>query len=420
MKGFFPLIFLLLFAKSGFSQNMDRVKQTIDTLCSQTLSGRGYINNGDRKAAEFISARFETIGLKAFGNTYFQDFQFPVNTFPGEMNLKIGKHKLSPGKDFIVEAGSPSVSGSSKLYRLDTLIFSDSIASRKFLKVKCEKSILIYRQRDFARITKLPTRYLEKFYCFRQYIELQEKKLTASVSTQQSSNTTFQVLENSLPAKSKKAEYKVQAELINDYHSQNVIGIIPGYKNPDSIIVVAAHYDHLGRMGKEIYFPGANDNASGISMLLELAYYYKSYPEKCSNTMVFMAFAGEEAGLIGSHYFTENPLFPLSKIKFLLNLDLVGTGDDGITVVNGSIYTKEFDLLNSINKEKKFFSVLKKRGEAANSDHYFFHKKGVRSFFIYTLGGTTAYHDIYDKPSMLTYKGYSKLFNLLIDFVDKL
>jgi aminopeptidase YwaD len=418
MRGLFLLFLLLFFGESVFSQDMERVKKTIDTLCSKTLCGRGYIDNGDRKAAEFISRQFEKIQLNHFGDNYYQTFGFPINTFPGTLELKIDGKRLSPGQDFIVEAGSPSSKGRSKPYRLDTLIFTDSIASRKFLKVKSAKSLLIYRQKDFSKITKLPARYLEKFYSFDKYIELQEKKLTASVSTEQSAKTTFQVLEQSLPARSKKVEYQVEAKLIENYPSQNVIGFIPG--NSDSIVVITAHYDHLGKMGKEIYFPGANDNASGISMLLELAHFYKTHPEKSNHTLVFIAFAGEEAGLIGSHYFTENPLFPLTKIKFLINLDLVGTGDEGMTVVNGSIYDKEFELLNSINTENHFFSVLKKRGQAANSDHYFFHKKGVHSFFIYTLGGTTAYHDIYDKPATLTYKGYSALFNLVTGFVEKL
>ena len=76
-------------------------------------------------------------------------------------------------------------------------------------------------------------------------------------------------------------------------------------------------------MGKDTYFPGANDNASGISLLLNLAHYYAANPRPYS--IGFICFAGEEAGLIGSKYFTEHPLVPLKNIRFLINTDLAGT-----------------------------------------------------------------------------------------------
>ena len=82
-------------------------------------------------------------------------------------------------------------------------------------------------------------------------------------------------------------------------------------------IYIVGHYDHLGRMGKEVYFPGANDNASGISMILSLAKEL-AQEEKTKYSMVFICFGSEEIGLVGSKYYTENPLVPLEKIKFLI------------------------------------------------------------------------------------------------------
>ncbi len=90
-----------------------------------------------------------------------------------------------------------------------------------------------------------------------------------------------------------------------------MIATIKGTAIPDSFLVFSAHYDHLGQMGKDIYFPGANDNASGTSMLLNLAKYYSQNRPKYS--VLFIAFGGEEAGLIGSEYYVKNPLVPLSK-----------------------------------------------------------------------------------------------------------
>jgi Zn-dependent M28 family amino/carboxypeptidase len=131
-----------------------------------------------------------------------------------------------------------------------------------------------------------------------------------------------------------------------------------------------------------------------------------------------MAFGAEEAGLIGSHFYTENPLFPLGQIKFLINLDLVGTGIDGATVVNGSVYKSDFQQLIKINQSKNLFSKINARGKAQNSDHYFFSEKGVKSFFIYLLGGIQAYHDVFDKAETLPLTHYKALFELLTSFTD--
>ena len=98
----------------------------------------------------------------------------------------------------------------------------------------------------------------------------------------------------------------------------------------------------------------------------------------------------------------------------------MGTGDEGMMVVNGAIHTKEFDLLLHFNEENKLLPAIKKRGKAANSDHYFFSQKGVPSFFFYTLGGINAYHDIYDIPSTLPLTKYKEVFELINGFIKLL
>ncbi len=171
-------------------------------------------------------------------------------------------------------------------------------------------------------------------------------------------------------------------------------------------------------MGKNTYFPGANDNASGTAMLLYLAKYYTTHKPKYN--IVFMSFGAEEAGILGSKYYTEHPLFPLEKIKFLTNLDLAGTGDEGITVVNATLHKKEFKKLGKINLKKDYLEKVKLRGPAANSDHYWFTQKGVPAFFIYTLGGIKAYHDVFDKAETLPLTEFTDYSKLLIEFFGKL
>ncbi|MCL4855941.1 MAG: M20/M25/M40 family metallo-hydrolase, partial [Flavobacteriales bacterium] len=226
------------------------------------------------------------------------------------------------------------------------------------------------------------------------------------------------VMRTALNSFAKNISIKIDQQFLPNYTSQNVIGLVKGTKYPDSVLVFSAHYDHLGKMGKNIYFPGANDNASGVAMMLNLAEHYsKNVPEK---TIVFMAFGAEESGIIGSQFYTENPLFPLKNINFLINLDLLGTGDDGIQVVNGSVFQAHFNKLVEINNQKKLLKEIKIRGKAANSDHYWFSEKGVPAFFIYTLGGIKAYHDIDDKAATLPLTEFEDCFRLLNLFVSEL
>ena len=209
----------------------------------------------------------------------------------------------------------------------------------------------------------------------------------------------------------------IQAE-VTKVKTQNVVGYVSGTQYPDSFVVVSAHYDHLGKMGAATYFPGASDNASGTSMLLNLAQYYAKNPAKYS--VVFMAFSGEEIGLLGSTYYVEHPLFPLKKIKFLFNIDIMGDAADGITLVNGTVMASEYNKINAINDAKKYIPSIQKRGEAAISDHYPFYAKGVPSFFAYSRGKITAYHDISDTKAGLPLTNYQGCFQLFKDFIAAL
>ena len=146
--------------------------------------------------------------------------------------------------------------------------------------------------------------------------------------------------------------------------------------------------------------------------------HYCKPENKPDYSIVFICFAGEEAGLKGSEYFVNNPLVPLSKIKFLLNLDLLGTGDEGITVVNATEHKEEFEKLKNINEEKKHLAMIKPRGKAKNSDHYYFSEKGVKAFFIYTMGGIKAYHDVHDISKTLPLTKYTACFYLISDFLN--
>lgn len=426
----FPLLFNL-FITNAYAQDMQRVKTGIDTLCSPTMQGRGFVGNGDKIAANYLRNRFEEIGLKSFEESYFQFFKMDINTFPNKMRLKINGRKLKNGEDFIVNCISSKGKGKAKIIFLDTLIFENIKYQQKFLTQKLKNRILVFHTKYQSKMVELPLKVLDKIYAAKALIELKDKKLTASLSTRQLSNPIFEINAgkfDTLMLKKRKNEYvsvkkpsvkfKVDAILKKDYITQNLVGYLEGTAEPDSFIVFSAHYDHLGNHGKKVYFPGANDNASGISMLLELAHHYAKPENRLKYSIAFMAFGAEEAGLLGSRFYTQNPLFPLENIKFLLNVDLVGTGDEGATIVNGTIFKPEFNRLLQINQSKNYLPKINARGFAANSDHFYFTENKVKSFFLYTLGGITAYHDIYDRPETLPLTRYREVFSLIKDFIQ--
>ncbi len=100
---------------------------------------------------------------------------------------------------------------------------------------------------------------------------------------------------------------------------------------------------------------------------------------------------------------------------------MVGSGSDGIKVVNGSVLKKEFELLQNINEKEKYLKKVSKRGEAANSDHYPFYRKKVPAFFIYTLGDEyKEYHTPVEKAEKVPMTEYDDLFRLMLAFVNAL
>jgi hypothetical protein len=373
-------VLVVCFTIHASAQSISFGRKMVDTLASETFWGRGYTKDGMKKAAGFLAAAFQSYGLQPMNGSFFlQEFTHSVNTFPGKMEITVNGKELLPGKDYIISPESRGVKGEGNLIQADSVQFVN------------QKDRLIFKL---------------------------ENKLTWSVSQEAADYSVVLVDKKSvsLPLTSYKVNFENKLE--KKFRANNVCAIVKGTAKPDSVILITAHYDHLGGMGSDTYFPGANDNASGVSLLMNLAQYYAKNPPRYS--IGFICFAGEEAGLLGSKYFTENPLIPLKNIRFLLNTDLAGTGEEGITVVNATEFPREFELMKKINDEQKLLAGVTVRGKAANSDHYFFTEKGVPAFFFYTLGGIKAYHDVFDKPATLPLNEHEDLFKLIIAFNNKL
>lgn len=425
-KKYISIVFILVlpgFGSSVLSQGVDYERSVVKSLSSNEYYGRAYVNEGDKKAANFIAQEFEKIGILKIKNSYKQSFKIDVNTFPGEMLLIVNGDTMIPGKDYIVDPASPRGMGGGKVGYLKANDVYRAVAQNIGLSI-LEGDILVIDERESNFSKEESQLYAMALNSLKQTKELNlgaiviltNKKLTWHVSQHQITRPLFYLKTSMDLSKENEIGFSLDAELVSNYKTSNVLGVVEGKERPDSFIVLTAHYDHLGTMGHQTFFPGANDNASGVSMLLGLAKYFNSNPINYS--IVFLATGAEELGLLGAKHFTSNPPIKLDKIKFLINFDLAGTGDDGITVVNGSVFKEEFERLQELNKTKSYLPDVKSRGEACNSDHCMFFRVGVPSFYIYTLGGIQAYHDVYDCYETLSFTGFLAYKNLLVDFIN--
>ena len=184
--------------------------------------------------------------------------------------------------------------------------------------------------------------------------------------------------------------------------ANNVVGVIEG-SDPilkDESIIIGAHYDHLGRGGEgslaaregEIHH-GADDNASGTAGVLELARIFSTQRPKLKRTLVFIAFSGEEEGLLGSNYYVNHPLMPLDKTVAMINMDMIGRMKDRKLVIGGVGTAKEWRQLITAGANNAFELTMNEDGYGP-SDHSSFYSKQIPVLFFWT--GT---HNDYHKPS---------------------
>ncbi|MCK5816828.1 MAG: M28 family peptidase, partial [Candidatus Marinimicrobia bacterium] len=220
-----------------------------------------------------------------------------------------------------------------------------------------------------------------------------------SKQSKQYARPAFQVKEDLLPD----TIYSVFVSndvIYKKVKTNNVIAVIEGITMPDSVICLSAHYDHMGGLG-DVYYPGANDNASGVAVILALARYYAETSPPM--TLAFCFFTGEEQGLKGSWKYTRHPILPLKKVMMALNLDMVGSGLDGYGLVGGNDWPADVSIFEEI-REAHEMGQLKLRPNSPNSDHFPFTVKGVKAIFFYASGGEQPYHHPDDIPETLDWE----------------
>ena len=389
-----------------------------DTLASEYMAGRAYVDEGDKKAATFIRNELKESGVKLLGENGFQKLNFPINNI---MDLKVSmrylKKPLKLGEDYLVFGSSPSAN--MVLENVKPLIFNTKKQIEEIKPKKLQDKVLLFNTKtlSYSDII-LFLRGLKKENVTPQLAIIQGyDKIPYYTGRALMDFPILQLKGNIIDKKIKHLALEIKSEFISSYQSQNVWGIVEGTKYKDSCFVFIAHYDHLGKVG-DVHFPGANDNASGVAVLLDLAKYYAKNPAE--HSVVFIFATGEEVGLLGSKFAAENPYIDLEKVKFLFNLDMCGTGATGVAVINGLKEPEAGKLLQEINNENQWFIKVFLGEESCNSDHCHFVQKGVPAHFLFTYGCEyNEYHTIYDNGKDLPFTKHIDFCNLLKEFVRR-
>ena len=418
-----PLFLLpLLLAGSLAAQEMPSVKEQakryVDTLAGPDMYGRGYVQGGDSIASQWIAKQFDRIGLEMLNEKRFEPFSYPVNTFPDPIAVTVDGSLLKPGIDYITDPASGPSDGKYELVHLG--VNDLALPERKALTmgvVMGHAAVLHFPQTTNADTLGLYSDWESELARAVPVFRIGGEKLTWSVSADHARNAVIELRAGVMSDSARTATIHLQNKFIARHPARNVLGVAKAKGGSKDWLLVTAHYDHLGMMGQAL-FPGANDNASGVSMLLSLAEWFRKHPPKTN--ILFVAFAGEEAGLKGSQWFVVDRPMDLGRIKMLINLDLNGTGDDGITVVNATAQKEIYDQIVAINETSKDLPQVKSRGAACNSDHCPFVQKGIPAIFIYTMGGVSYYHDVDDRPETLPLTKFDGLYRTLVTLLSTL
>lgn len=210
--------------------------------------------------------------------------------------------------------------------------------------------------------------------------------------------------------------------------SRNVLGVVPGQGQlAEQWVVLGAHYDHVGVNGNGTVFNGADDNASGTSLLLELARYFDEYVEggmagaRARRSVMFQAYGAEEVGLIGSTYFCGHPTVPMNDVTAMINLDMVGRMVDGRLYLIGTSSSDGWPLV-FLQANSAEFELILTDESLDRSDQYCFYGNHKPVMFIHT-GLHPQYHTAADDVELIDTEAMVGIgeftVNVLLDLVHR-
>ena len=470
----------LAMADSDCQITSEEIISHIKYLASDELEGRMAGSPGARKAANYISSKFREAGLRPLGdnNSYAQNFFFTKGISLGDDN-SLGVLFKGEKKDLILAEDFNTLSFSSSGKVNGGLVFAGYGISAPELKyddyegidVK-DKVVLILRYTpekydpkspfyDYAPLRYKAMNAREKgakaiVFVTPHYAQEEEDITTVGVDYSYSDSgiqslilkrsaaqEIFDVsgkelidIEKNLSEKINSSfifentRAEIETEIIEEQGvGVNLVGVIEG--NYTSLkheyIVLGAHYDHIGygkrnsrsaNKSEDAIHNGADDNASGVAGLIELASYFSCNKDSLKRSVVFIAFSAEELGLIGASYYVDNPKVPLNKTVAMLNMDMIGRLDKKLTVFGVGSSPNWNEILDSANSNLGFELSLDNSGFAPSDQSVFFAKNiPVLHFF-------TGLHDDYHTPAddwqKINSEGEQKILDLISNVITEL
>jgi len=425
------------------------MKEILTILSSDALEGRETGTRGQKMAAAFIADYFQQLGLEpivptADGLSYYQKFELE-SSHTGSSYLSVNNTTLANGKE-VLYSGSGSMSAATnrqtvyvgngtdsdyssvqttgKIVVVNGYGFSSrqrQVLSKKGYKNEAALVVIIGQATDDDF-----NDYLKQYgrYFMRSRLGFKQEKSStdngvflvgpsaAAMILNSTTDKLAKAIEENKLSKIKGASVKYLATRdIKIVGTENVLGFLEGTDKKDEIVIITAHYDHIGKSGDKIN-NGADDDGSGTTSVLKMAKAFvkaKNDGYGPRRSILFMTVTGEEKGLLGSEYYTNNPIFPLSQTVVDLNIDMVGRTDKAHEENREFVYLVGSDRLSS---------ELHELSEKANdtftnltldytyndqdhpdriyyrSDHWNFAKNNVPIIFYFN-----GVHDDYHKPT---------------------
>ena len=477
MKKFITLIIVIsysLLAQTEIPRSnditQDEIIYHIKHLASDQFQGRRTGEPFCDSAGAYIEREFQLYGLNPLQNSYRQNFEIIYTLELGKNNsLKIDgiKTKLELNKNFsplsfsapgqckgemafvgyglylpdsnyndyanidvkdkivFIMLGAPEDS-TNKFIRLDNQRYKASVARDKGAKaIIFFDPIVTNEQRELPQLknTRTSNSGLPVLQIRKSLVEELFKSIGKNLSDE------INKITDKNPAQSFVSN-KTIINLSTDIkeikrNTFNVVGYIEG-NNPylkDEYIIVGAHYDHLGWGGESSREPdvvaihyGADDNASGVSGILELAQYFSSNSSILGRSIIFMAFSGEEEGLLGSAHYVNSPLVVLDKTALMINLDMVGRMQDNKLIIYGAGSSSKFKpVINKYNQDSIFLLKLNDDGFSSSDNSSFYGKDLPVMMFFTDLH--LDYHTSRDTWEKINVEGQNKIVNFIKDII---
>ncbi len=428
------------------SEVANRMREHIAFLASDALEGRETGKTGEAKASDYIEAQFKSLGLspKGAAGSYLQPFNFMNRLMPTDgTQLELNGKKLILGHDFQIfpQSGNGEINGAP--IRVGYGIQAPPLGHDDYKDKGDVKGKIVIIDRGTPDVNDPHGKFAD-YGAIDLKVETAIKMGVAGIIFVNPSNQELEepvinysrkVSRVSIPVvylsssvtkgedlKSLKGTVGLNEENLTGH---NVVGLLDfGQANT---IVIGAHYDHLGYgdegslyRGAPAIHNGADDNASGTAMIIELAHTIKGNAALHKFNYLFISFSGEEKGLLGSNYFCKNPTIDLSKVSCMLNFDMVGRLDPekntlGINSVGTSPFWKEAMAGIQIDDMK----VKTAESGVGPSDHTSFYLKDLPVLHFFS-GTHSDYHKPSDDENLINYAGADKIFRYVDALLVKL